>query len=70
MPTLPLHGDHITLAQALKAAGLAGTGGQAKHLIREGQVLVNGTVEMQPGRKLFAGDRFQLNEADEWTIGR
>jgi ribosome-associated protein len=70
MPTLTLTGEHITLAQAVKAAGLAGTGGQAKHLIRDGGVLVNGTVETRPGRKLVAGDRFQAGPETEWTVGR
>jgi ribosome-associated protein len=68
MPELSLHGDHITLAQALKAAGLADTGGQAKHLVREGRALVNDTVEKQPGRKLRRGDRFGLEGQPEWTI--
>ena len=36
MTTLTLQGDHITLAQAVKAAGLAGSGGQAKQLVRSG----------------------------------
>jgi ribosome-associated protein len=70
MSTLSLHGNSITLAQAVKAAGLAGTGGQAKHLIREGKVSVNGAVETRPGRKLVAGDRFQAPPGEEWTIGR
>ena len=67
-PTLALHGDHITLAQALKAAGLAGTGGQAKHRVRAGGVTVNGVPETQPGRKLRAGDRFGIAGGPEWTI--
>jgi ribosome-associated protein len=67
-PTLALHGDHITLAQALKAAGLAGTGGQAKHLVRAGGVTVNGSPATQPGRKLRAGDRFGIAGGPEWTI--
>ena len=66
--TLTLHGDHITLAQALKAAGLAGTGGQAKHLVRAGGVTVNGAPERQPGRKLRAGDHFGIAGGPEWTI--
>jgi ribosome-associated protein len=70
MTTLPLRGDHITLAQAVKAAGLAGTGGQAKYLVREGDVRVNGNVEKQPGRKLFPGDRFCVQNGVEWTISR
>jgi ribosome-associated protein len=70
MPTLPLRGEHITLAQAVKAAGFADTGGQAKYLVREGTVTVNGKIEMQPGRKLFSGDRFSVEGGMEWTVGR
>ena len=70
MPNLPLRGDHITLAQAVKAAGFADTGGQAKHLVRDGKVQVNGKIEIQPGRKLFFGDRFGLQDGSEWTVGR
>jgi ribosome-associated protein len=69
METLTLQGDHITLAQAIKAAGLAGSGGQAKHLVRSGAVTVNGTVETQPGRKLHAGDHFAVAGSPEWSIG-
>ena len=67
-PTLVLRGDHITLAHALKAVGAAGTGGQAKHLVRGGSAVVNGQPETQPGRKLRAGDRFGLVGDGEWTI--
>ena len=70
METLTLQGDHITLAQAVKAAGLAGSGGQAKHLVRSGTVTVNGAVETQPGRKLHVGDRFAVTGGDEWSINR
>jgi ribosome-associated protein len=66
--TLLLRGDHITLAQAVKAAGLAETGGQAKVLVREGMFLVNGEPATQPGRKLRAGDRFGPAGGEEWTI--
>lgn len=66
--TLALRGDHITLAQALKAVGLAGTGGQAKFLVRNGSATVNGEPTAQPGRKLRAGDRFGVVGGGEWTI--
>jgi ribosome-associated protein len=66
--TLALRGEYITLAQALKVAGLAETGGQAKVLVREGDVLVNGVVEKQPGRKLRAGDRFRLAGGTECIV--
>jgi ribosome-associated protein len=65
---LTLQGEYITLAQALKAVGLAQTGGQAKILVREGGFLVNGVVVTQPGRKLRAGDRFGPAGGPEWTI--
>ncbi len=68
MADLPLKGDHITLAQAVKAVGLAGSGGQAKHLVRSGAIEVNGTVETQPGRKLRAGDSFRAGADGEWTV--
>jgi ribosome-associated protein len=66
--TLTLRGEHITLAHAIKAVGLASTGGQAKLLVREGQIAVNGEPTIQPGRKLRAGDRFGKAGGPEWTI--
>jgi ribosome-associated protein len=66
---VPLRGDHITLVQAVKVVGLAESGGQAKRLVREGGILVNGVAEPRPGRKLVAGDRFALGE-QEWLIQR
>jgi ribosome-associated protein len=46
----------ITLGQALKAAALVGTGGEAKVVIQSGEVLVNGEVETRRGRRLMEGD--------------
>jgi ribosome-associated protein len=46
----------IELAQFLKLQRLVGSGGEAKVLIQDGQVLVNGEVETRRGRKLKAGD--------------
>jgi ribosome-associated protein len=68
MPSLPLRGAHITLAQAVKAAGFADSGGQAKHLVRDGAVSVNGQPATRPGRKLVAGDRFRVGDEPEWTV--
>jgi ribosome-associated protein len=69
MATLSLRGDSITLAQAVKVAGIAATGGQAKVIIREGEITVNGTVETRPARKLKLGDRFQTPDGNQWTVG-
>lgn len=66
---IPLQGEHITLSQALKVAGLADTGGQAKVIVRAGQVTVNGEPELRPGRKLRAGDVIcNTRGGQEWVI--
>ncbi len=52
----------ITLGQALKAANVVGTGGEAKVLIQYGDVLVNGEVETRRGRKLETGDVVEVGD--------
>jgi len=47
----------IRLDQFMKFVGLAKSGGEAKHLIQSGQVLVNGVVETHRSRKLHPGDQ-------------
>lgn len=51
-----LRDDYIKLGQAMKAARLAGSGVEAKLLIQDGQVRVNGEVETRRGKKLVDGD--------------
>ncbi len=46
----------IELCQFLKFGGLTGSGGEAKQLISEGRVQLNGTVETQKRKKLAVGD--------------
>ena len=70
MANLVLRKETITLAQALKASGLADTGGQAKFLVRSGDVFVNDAIETQPGRKLRRGDRYRLGQGEEWCLTR
>jgi ribosome-associated protein len=48
--------DTIRLGQVLKLAGLAASGGDARALIEEGAVHVNGEVEIRRGRQLLRGD--------------
>ena len=52
--------EFIKLGQALKAAGLADTGADAKFLIQDGKVSVNGETEYQRGKKLHEGDVVSL----------
>lgn len=56
MHEIKLREDYIKLGQALKAAGLAESGVDAKFDIQEGKVKVNGSVEYQRGKKLYDGD--------------
>ena len=56
---IDLREDHIKLGQALKASGIAGSGVDAKYLISEGKVKVNGNVETQRGKKLYARDKVE-----------
>lgn len=59
----------IRLDQFLKLANLVGSGGEAKILIADGMVLVNGEEELRRGRKLQAGDLVQLGDAEPVTVG-
>ncbi len=52
----------ITLGQALKAAAIVGTGGEAKVVIQSGEVLVNGEVETRRSRRLMEGDMIELGD--------
>lgn len=56
MQTIKLREEYIKLGQALKAAGLVGSGVDAKFVIQDGRVQVNGSVEYQRGKKLHDGD--------------
>ena len=56
MEVIHLREDYIKLGQALKAVGLGESGVDAKFVIQDGLVKVNGQIEVQRGKKLFAGD--------------
>lgn len=61
METIKLRDEYIKLGQALKAAGLAESGVDAKHVVEEGLVKVNGQTEYQRGKKLRDGDVVEFN---------
>jgi ribosome-associated protein len=52
--------DYIKLDSFLKAVNVVGSGGEAKIIIAEGQVSVNGETETRRGRKLYPGDHVAL----------
>ena len=59
--TIPIRDEFIKLGQALKLAGLVGSGVEAKIVITEGQVMVNGETEIRRCRKLYPDDTFEFD---------
>ena len=62
--------EYIRLDAFLKFAAAVGTGGEAKHLIQEGQVSVNGEPCTQRTKKLRSGDAVSFNGEDFAVHGR
>lgn len=62
--------EFIRLGQALKKAGAVGSGVEAKAVIQDGEILVNGEVETRRGRKLRDGDVFQAGGQSYRIVGR
>ena len=56
MEIIKLRDEYIKLGQALKAAGFVESGVDAKFVIQDGLVSVSGEIEVQRGKKLYAGD--------------
>lgn len=56
MEIIKLREEFIKLGQALKAAGLVESGVEAKEVIQDGLVSVNGEIDTRRGRKLYDGD--------------
>ena len=61
MEKILIHTEYIKLDSLLKLAGLVETGGEAKLLIQNGQVQVNGEACTMRGKKLRAGDTVTLD---------
>ena len=68
--TFGIHTEYIDLLQFLKAIGIAATGGEAKAIVDEGFVTVNGEAESRRRRKLRPGDTLDLalDPAEAWVI--
>jgi ribosome-associated protein len=59
---IPIEGDMIRLGQLLKLSDMAGSGGEARELLLEGAVTVNGEPETRRGRQLHRGDVVALGD--------
>jgi ribosome-associated protein len=60
----------INLTQVLKLSGWAENGGQAKALITEGKVRVNGQVELRKRRQMAVGDQVEIEGGASLTLTR
>lgn len=69
MKSIQIKDDFIKLGQALKLAGLVDSGVDAKIVIQDGKVKVNGEVDLRRGRKLVEGDEVSYH-GDTFKIGR
>ena len=65
--TISIHTEYIELYQALKLEGLASSGGEAKQVIANGLVEVNGSVDTRKRAKLRPGDTFTF-QGDTFQI--
>ncbi len=61
METFKLKDEFIKLGQLLKATGMVESGVEAKIVIQDGEVTLNGAVETQRGKKVVAGDVVSFN---------
>lgn len=61
MKEVKLRDEYIKLGQALKAASLVSSGVEAKIVIQDGLVKVNGVVDTRRGRKLVTGDKVSFD---------
>lgn len=61
MRDVEINKQPVELYKILKFEGVVGSGGEAKIVISDGQVMVNGTVETQKRKKIVHGDKIEFN---------
>ena len=62
MRVVEITSEPVELYKILKFEGMAASGGEAKQLISEGHVLVNGKVETRKRKKIVAGDTIEFGQ--------
>jgi len=62
MRVVEITSEPVELYKILKFEGMVASGGEAKQLISEGQVLVNGKVETRKRKKIVAGDTIEFEQ--------
>ncbi len=68
MEKVIIEGEYIALGQLLKLSGIAQTGGQAKFMVADGRVRVNGQIELQRGKKIYPGDMVEVDGKDSIKV--
>ena len=58
---IKINEDYIRLDNLMKFSGLCNSGGRAKYLIQNGEVMLNGEVCAMRGKKIRPGDRIEYN---------
>jgi len=62
MREIKISEEPIELYKILKIENMVASGGEAKYVISEGQVIVNGKVETRKRKKIFSGDIVEFGE--------
>lgn len=68
MNKIKIETDFIKLDQFLKLASIVQTGGQAKMLINEGSISVNGEIVLQRGKKIRKSDIVEIEDYGSFVV--
>jgi len=68
MKAIGITTEYITLGQFLKLADCISTGGQAKPFLQETEVIINGEPDNRRGRKLYEGDRVEVEGCGSFQV--
>ncbi|WFA08320.1 RNA-binding S4 domain-containing protein [Tissierella sp. Yu-01] len=68
MKEISITTDFIKLDSFLKLAGVAQTGGQAKMIIADEMVKVNGEIVVQRGKKIRKNDIIEIEDYDKFIV--
>ncbi len=61
MKTVEITKEPVELYKILKFEGLVASGGEAKTVVAEGLVMLNGNIETQKRKKIVSGDKIEFN---------
>ena len=69
MKAIKITGQSVELFKVLKFEAIAASGGEAKSIIADGNVTVNGELELRKRRKLVVGDTFEVFDEQYQLVG-